>query len=165
MSHTTANISGVPGMVASILGAKHVVLTEQPELVPLLRTNIRRNFPNGGVTAFALSWGVDAANAFCDEHGAFDIVLSCDCIYQPLYGESWRALALTMDVLCKRNPACIVLVAVERRHEDGIDAFLEYLPVATALQATHYRTVPKATKSLGDEGVGLELYRITLTHE
>ncbi|ETV75717.1 hypothetical protein H257_10098 [Aphanomyces astaci] len=156
---------GVPGMVASILGAKHVVITEQPELVPLLRTNIRRNFPNGGVTATALSWGVAATNAFCDSFGAFDVVLSCDCIYQPLYGESWCALAVTMDVLCKRNPACVVLVSVERRHEDGIDAFLAYLPEATSLHATLYRTIPKIKKSLGDEGVGLELYRITLIQQ
>ncbi|KAF0688495.1 Aste57867_19896 [Aphanomyces stellatus] len=158
---------GVPGMVASLLGAKDVVITEQPELVPLLRTNIRRNFQTidagRSVAAAALSWDRAAATAFCDTFGTFDIVLSCDCIYQPLYGESWRALALTMDVLCHRNPACVVLVSVERRHEDGIDDFLAFLTTDTNLRAALHRTIPKKEpRMLGDEGIGLELYRITL---
>ncbi|KDO28338.1 hypothetical protein SPRG_06577 [Saprolegnia parasitica CBS 223.65] len=151
---------GVPGMVAGILGAPHVVLTEQPELVPLLRTNIRRNFSASNVEAAVLSWGTEATTAFCARYGAFDLVLCCDCIYEPLYGQSWRALALSMDVLCAANPACRVLVSVERRHGDGIDAFLAFLPDATSLSATLHRRVPKPTKALCDEGDVLEIYLI-----
>ncbi|EQC26402.1 hypothetical protein SDRG_15747 [Saprolegnia diclina VS20] len=153
---------GVPGMVAGILGAPHVVLTEQPELVPLLRTNIRRNFAasSSNVEAAVLSWGTAATTAFCAKYGAFDVVLCCDCIYEPLYGQSWRALALSMDVLCASNPACRVLMSVERRHGDGIDSFLAFLPDATSLAATLHRSVPKTTKALCDEGDVLEIYCI-----
>ncbi|CAK5211097.1 unnamed protein product [Aphanomyces euteiches] len=155
---------GVPGMVAGVLGAANVMITEQPELVPLLRTNLRRNASNfsSSVSAAELSWGRDATTKFCEKSGDFDVVLSCDCIYEPLYGKSWVALADTMDVLCARNPACVVLVAVERRHEDGIDSFLSYLSSNTALASTLVRTIAKKEhRSLGDEGVGVELYRIT----
>ncbi|OQR85008.1 hypothetical protein ACHHYP_12443 [Achlya hypogyna] len=153
---------GVPGMVAGLLGAQHVVLTEQPELVPLLRTNIRRNFAGANsVAAAELSWGREATRAFVATHGTFDVLLSCDCVYEPLYGESWRALAHTMDELCAANPACRALVSVERRHGDGIDRFLAFLPTATRLTASLLRAVPKATRGLCDEGDAIEIYVIS----
>ncbi|OQS07676.1 hypothetical protein THRCLA_00335 [Thraustotheca clavata] len=153
---------GVPGMVAGLLGAKRVVITEQPELVPLIRTNIRRNIASlSSVEAKILSWGREATTSFCDEMGLFDLVLSCDCVYEPLYGESWRDLAQTMDVLCQHNPNCKILASVERRHADGINKFLSYIATDTTLKARQLIRIPKTERGLCDEGEVIEVYCIT----
>jgi hypothetical protein len=152
-------------MVTGLFGAPRVVITEQMELVPLLRTNLRRNqhhfkTTKESIEATALHWDQAETEAFCDTYGDFDIVLSCDCIYEPLYGQSWRALAHTIDVLCRRNPKCLALVSIERRNKDGVDSFLEFLQSDTSLQALCCAEVPKETQGLCDEGQSVEIYRM-----
>lgn len=52
----TISSSGVPGMVARLLGAT-VVLTEQDELLSLLDRNLANNFPQDkGIRQMALDW-------------------------------------------------------------------------------------------------------------
>jgi hypothetical protein len=49
-------------------------------------------------------------------------------VYEHLYGESWKLLALTMDVLCSHTTE--ILVSFERRPgsvPDGVDFFLAML--------------------------------------
>uniref|UniRef100_A0AAV1UX30 Uncharacterized protein n=1 Tax=Peronospora matthiolae TaxID=2874970 RepID=A0AAV1UX30_9STRA len=143
---------GVPGMAARIAGAKHVVLTEQEELLRLLHMNLAANqevlrHPNAaveadetvdakeGIVARPLSWGVQQTMEYLAQYPdeKVDVVLSCDCIYEPLYGTSWQALAQTMELLCGANPECVVLVCVERRNQDGVDNFLEFVEKETKL--------------------------------
>ncbi|KAI9913696.1 hypothetical protein PsorP6_006151 [Peronosclerospora sorghi] len=140
---------GVPGMAARMAGAKYVVLTEQPELLRLLRVNLAANKhvlrmchddeehvkEHGEIVARALSWGVHETEAYLTQYRdeKIDVVLSCDCIYEPLYGSSWRALAQTMELLCRANPTCLVLLSVERRNHDGIDKFLAFVEHETTL--------------------------------
>jgi hypothetical protein len=94
-------------MVARILGAD-VVLTEQNKLVRLMNENIARNFGVGGspaigIRAFPLNWSEEGARAViaecCDNSRGFDLVLSCDCVYAPLYGDSWRQLITCLRIL------------------------------------------------------------------
>lgn len=56
---------------------------------------------------------------------SFDIVLNCDCIFEPLYGESWKQLLACQQELLRLNPHTFMLTSVERRHADGIDRYLE----------------------------------------
>ena len=100
-------------MVARILGAD-VVLTEQNKLVRLMNENIARNFGVGGspaigIRAFPLNWSEEGARAViaecCDNSRGFDLVLSCDCVYAPLYGDSWRQLITCLRILLCIGPA------------------------------------------------------------
>ncbi|KAE9044796.1 hypothetical protein PF002_g4077 [Phytophthora fragariae] len=143
---------GVPGMAARVAGAKHVVLTEQDELLRLMHVNLAANAEvlrlpggrelgedvddKGTIVARSLSWGVQQTKEYLAQYPdeEVDVVLSCDCIYEPLYGTSWRALAQTMELLCQANPKCVVLMGVERRNQDGIDKFLAFVDEETELE-------------------------------
>ncbi|TDH72066.1 uncharacterized protein CCR75_008788 [Bremia lactucae] len=161
---------GVPGMAARVAGAKHVVLTEQDELLRLLHVNLSTNrkvlnLCGGeksksidGIVARPLSWGIKQTNKYLAQYAdeKVDVVLSCDCIYEPLYGDSWRALAQTMELLCLKNPTCVALVGVERRNEDGIDKFLAFIATHTKLQ---YRLDEEVIHSTNNR---LEVYYLSL---
>jgi Lysine methyltransferase len=56
------------------------------------------------------------------------VILCCDCIYEPLYGTSWKQLLLCQNELLRIYPTAYVLTSVERRKFDGID---QYLSLAT----------------------------------
>ena len=100
---------------------------------------ISDNFPNTSdcnkekeqptINAMDLSWSRSDANSLLEKLGrsdtGFDIVLNCDCVYEPLYGDSWHLLNETIDELLKVNPKCLVVSSMERRQADGIDQFLE----------------------------------------
>ena len=61
----------------------------QAEVVDLIRYNIEHHFQGEGLEAAELDWYDTKA---VDALGTFDVLVSCDCIYEPLYGESWKAL-------------------------------------------------------------------------
>jgi predicted nicotinamide N-methyase len=152
--------SGVPGMAARVAGARNVVLTEQDELLRLMDVNLRANASAlvgvraGNIVARPLSWGEAQTRAYLDEFAdePVDVVLSCDCIYEPLYGESWRDLARTMEIICARYPRCVVLMGVERRNQDGIDKFLAFVDEHTTLQCELHERAEGTTNNR------LELY-------
>ncbi|CAN0032057.1 unnamed protein product [Ectocarpus sp. 13 AM-2016] len=107
-------------MVARLLGAT-VVLTEQDELLSLLDRNLDGNFAGhprgeGGIRREALDWereaDTDGLLASLERFGTapgkaegetgagvrkrstrLDFVLCADCVFEPLYGDSWKALA------------------------------------------------------------------------
>eukprot|EP00747_Dinoflagellata_sp_TGD_P186117 gnl/TRDRNA2_/TRDRNA2_42996_c0_seq1.p1 gnl/TRDRNA2_/TRDRNA2_42996_c0~~gnl/TRDRNA2_/TRDRNA2_42996_c0_seq1.p1 ORF type:complete len:402 (-),score=64.97 gnl/TRDRNA2_/TRDRNA2_42996_c0_seq1:34-1239(-) len=134
---------GLPGMVCAALGA-HVVLSDVPEAQSLLRRNIAANFgcsvgggaadeksaPEpcaGSAKAAALRWGTEAGmQVLAAEGRPFDFVICSDCVYEPLYGQSWKPLADTIEALC--GPSTVVLTAVQRRivegGSDGVPHFL-----------------------------------------
>ncbi|TYZ59303.1 hypothetical protein PybrP1_001182 [[Pythium] brassicae (nom. inval.)] len=138
---------GVPGMAARVAGARNVVITEQDELVELMQRNLAANAAalrissafaaatDGAIVARPLSWGADETRAYlaAHPHEPVHLVLSCDCIYEPLYGRSWQPLAQTMELLCEATPGCVVLMCVERRNQDGVDAFLAFVARETQL--------------------------------
>lgn len=62
------------------------MLTDLPEMVPLIKKNVSHNAPNlKGITSVkAFEWGSDISNltTFCSEFASgFDVVLAADCIY------------------------------------------------------------------------------------
>ena len=257
---------GIPGCVASLLGAREAVLTEQPTLLALLRQNVTRNFPaaaegtveglrseveiykrslesvkkqkwgamqnashlrsvqaeegrlvqlivdiegriqsmgdehsasgggacaagacaacadagggGGGAAAAApkpveLSWGTEETERFLATHrrvgGLFDLILVCDCVFAPLYGDSWRLLCDTLRVLCPYGSAAktAALIACERRCDDGIDDFLANLgrDFDLAVEWNSYADAELeallATSHIGAARKPLRIYRAT----
>merc|ERR1719247_1623646 len=74
--------TGVAGLAAARQGAD-VVVTDLPEMIPLLSANIRANSLSARAQAMPLHWGdaydVEAAL----EHGPFDMVIGTDILYAP----------------------------------------------------------------------------------
>lgn len=137
---------GVPGMMCSLMGlAQHVVLTDHGSMLNLLEKNVRANFQapcddmttNSLIQAKELSWSREGLKTLLlaqeqdqkplNTTKGFDYVIACDCIFEPLYGESWMLLADVIDELLSINPQTIVLVSCERRSHDGVDKFISRL--------------------------------------
>jgi predicted nicotinamide N-methyase len=120
---------GIPGMICSLLGGSEVVLTEQPQLVPLINENITSNFNSQDLkpVALSLSWGKSRAEKFLEARSGtrFSTIIVCDCVFEPLYGDSWKLLCETLVVLADSETS--VLISCERRREDSIPEFLELL--------------------------------------
>ncbi|DBA03010.1 TPA: hypothetical protein N0F65_003198 [Lagenidium giganteum] len=161
---------GVPGMAARVGGANHVIITEQDDLLELMHRNLSSNMEvlrltevdenasSDAIVARPLSWGVKETNEYLAAHPnePIDVILSCDCIYEPLYGQSWRALAQTMEMLCQQNPKALVIMGVERRNQDGIDKFLAFVDAETRL------SWKLMVETVGTKDNRIELYYLTL---
>ena len=174
---------GIPGMIACQLGAQ-VLLTDQSNILSQLKLNVRHNFPDecrqnenkndidndnnlhrNIITVRELSWSrLSIQNLMRDlklEYAKqqtfhkFDFVVNCDCVFEPLYGDSWKALIEVIDELLLMNPKSIILTSVERRQFDGIDLFLETLNKSNQVSQTQ--------KVYVDEKNRIELY-ITKGH-
>ena len=68
----------------------NVILTEQEELIELLKRNISRNknnIKNGSIVIDELNWNKENALKFQKKYGNFEYIIACDVIYEPLYGE------------------------------------------------------------------------------
>jgi len=98
---------GVPAMIYHLLGGG-TVLTDQAEILSQLEKNVMDNFPKTAITsanakdgsdlkkkstiqAMPLSWSRTDINDLLQQLGrssdGFDIVINCDCVYEPLYGK------------------------------------------------------------------------------
>jgi len=113
---------GIPGMVASLLGASPVLLTDRHEVAMLAEAGCRANGLDGA-RGVAFEWEEAAARALLAEHFAGEapsFILACDCIFAPLFGESHLLLRM-LSVLV--GPATTVVLALERRPEDGAEDF------------------------------------------
>lgn len=159
---------GVPGMIFHLLGGD-VVLSDQIDILSQLETNIISNFPHTATTsspgesttnnlhtiqAMPLSWSRTDIKCLLQQLGrskiGFDIVINCDCVYEPLYGKSWHLLNETIDELLKVNPQCVVISSMERRQADGIDLFLE--------EMKNMDYVGSVVKVWHEEGREIEIY-------
>ena len=59
---------------------------------------------------------------------SFDVVLNCDCVYEPLYGRAaWQSLIACQKALLEANPKTILITSLERRKADGVEQYLEAL--------------------------------------
>lgn len=130
---------GVPGMIYHMLGS-NVILTDQEDILTQLEKNVLDNFPSTStarvdgsqhyIRAMPLSWSREGVHSLLEQlhlsTDGFDIVLNCDCVFEPLYGKSWHLLNETIDELLKVNPKCVVVSSMERRGQaDGIDLFID----------------------------------------
>ena len=129
-------------MCCRISGAD-VLLTEQPSLVPLIQQNLADNFDgDSGIRVEVLSWDRERSRDMLRRHGKFDIILVCDCVFPPVYGDSWRPLADSVHVLLqgeslldggvakkssKMKTGPVAVFSVERRKGDKMEEFLSYV--------------------------------------
>lgn len=122
---------GLPGMLLQLLRGCTVVLTDKAELVQQMRGNLNQEaFERRSIQAKALDWsapGVDELLADAEMPSNFDLVINCDCVYVPLYGESYKGLIETQLALLRKNPKTILITSVERRRVDGIEKYIEGL--------------------------------------
>lgn len=121
---------GVPGILLHKLFDCSVVLTDMDMLVSQLRENLASNgLTNDRLQAQPLDWSVKGLEELFEASKIkkFDIVLNCDCIFEPLYGDSWKMLLKVQEALLKANPETYMLTSCERRNFDGIDLYLQGL--------------------------------------
>jgi predicted nicotinamide N-methyase len=122
---------GVPGILLHKLFDCNVVLTDMDVLVEQLRQNLVSNglTSDTKIQAQPLDWSVKGLEELfrATEMQKFDVVLNCDCIYEPLYGDSWKMLLKVQEELLKANPATYMLTSVERRKFDCIELYLQGL--------------------------------------
>jgi predicted nicotinamide N-methyase len=124
---------GVPGILLHKLFDCNVVLTDMDVLVEQLRQNLvtngLTNTSERKIQAQPLDWSVKGLEELfkATELQKFDVVLNCDCIYEPLYGDSWKMLLKVQEELLKANPATYMLTSVERRKFDNIELYLQGL--------------------------------------
>jgi len=145
---------GVPGMVLALQKDFHVTLTDMGALVAQLQDNLTRNecFQSKNIAAEALDWSGHGVQHLCRDGTSFDIVLNCDCIYEPLYGTSWKQLLECQEEFLRIRPDTYMLTSVERRKADGADLYLQ------AMRASpHVQRVEKIEYSKCP--VEIELYR------
>jgi hypothetical protein len=119
---------GVPGMILAMARKCKVVLTDQDDLLSQLETNCKtllETRPMLSLEVKALDWSGKEVEKLMDCHGAFDVVFNCDCIFEPLYGDSWKYLAECQEGFLRRSPATFMLTVVERRTFDGIEKYLD----------------------------------------
>jgi len=77
--------------------------------------------------------------------GKFDVVINCDCIFEPLYGESWKQLLECQEALLRANPRAYVLTGVERRKYDGVDRYLRALEESSAVRKVERIALPSSS--------------------
>jgi Lysine methyltransferase len=153
---------GVPGLILHAHFGCSTILTDKDDLVEQLRENIRTNFPNndndskGMIQAQPLDWSVSGVESLLSQvqWPYFDIVLNCDCIYEPLYGQSWRLLLAVQEELLRRNSCTVVLTCCERRRADGVDGYLEAAQSSRHIARVQRIALPFAHSS------NIELYRL-----
>lgn len=125
---------GIPGMIARLMGSSFVLLTDQDSLCSQLRKNVAANFSGDNyIHAMPLSWSTNGVHEMLttklllEKKVGFDFVINCDCVYEPLYGTSWKLLVNVIDEILNLNPCCVVISSCERRKADGVDDFLATL--------------------------------------
>lgn len=125
---------GVPGMMLHALKKWKVVLTDKDPLPKQLELNCQSNFGDNfgkSVQSHELDWSREGVKDLVEKQyfgdSKFDVVLNCDCVYEPLYGLSWQLLVETIDELMKINPKTVMITSLERRKADGVDKFLDAL--------------------------------------
>ncbi|ETV90330.1 hypothetical protein H310_14873 [Aphanomyces invadans] len=101
---------GLVGLVARDLGAAQVVVTDQAEIVDLLKMNISQNTTatsgRGHVRAVEFTWGSPSYETLWVDNAPFQYILVSDCI-NPIYGtESWRNLARSIRDLGNASTVC-----------------------------------------------------------
>ena len=83
----------------------------------------------------------EESNATNKDHrrASFDIVLNCDCVYEPLYGrEAWQSLIACQKALLQANPKTILITSLERRTADGVEHYLDALvEIAQHVERVH----------------------------
>lgn len=105
--------TGVVGIVAAALGA-NTVISDLPEYLPLLKTNIdlNRDVLRGEIEAKKIVWGEDSLE-LKEEIGKIDFILVSDCVY---YEASLKPLVSTLLELTEEKTE--ILISFEERESE-----------------------------------------------
>lgn len=134
--------TGIVGLTAAAKGAKSVILTDQPEMMPLLEQNIASNDLSVNAKAVPLLWGCDqeetisslieAASSIDDaskQTPIFDVICGSDILYSP---ENLELLLETIIQVCTPSTTEVVLAYPRRFTEDMFlemaDEYFEIFP-------------------------------------
>lgn len=172
---------GVPGMVLHARTGCRTILTDKDDLLLQLQHNIQSNFYNTKgdddehdnelkgqnfsqsiekrmIVAQGLDWSIDGVHELLERctntSSSIHVILSCDCIYEPLYGDSWRHLLQVQNELLRLFPLAYVLTACHRRPSDGIDSYISEANQQQYISHTEQLHIPFAHSSV------VELYRL-----
>lgn len=148
---------GLPGMLLHALKGCRVVLTDMDSLVPQLSENLANNFSGSStIEAYPLDWSRNGVKELLLQlsNGSFDVVLNCDCVYEPLYGDSWKYLAECQITLLEIKPDTLMITILERRKFDGVDKYLD------VLQKSPWVSLVEKIEFDANDVPQIELYRI-----
>ena len=115
---------GLPGWVAHLLGARAALLTDRGAISDLVEAARAWNGSPPSVAAVEFPWSNDGAKALLSHahlNGTRpDVLLACDCIFTPLFGGPFLLLEMLTALA---GPHTAILVALERRPDDGAEDF------------------------------------------
>jgi hypothetical protein len=160
---------GIPGMcIAKFLEVTEaggsVIITDMPSILEQCEANVAQNFGASSadtgvtVTAAGLDWSVPGINSLIASLPAattsFDLIVSTDCVYAPLYGDSYIRLAECIVECLRLNPKCISVNVIERRNKDEVEVFHKLLEDAGMAVEVVDRGGGYAGDGVGDLPVG-----------
>ncbi|XP_022155530.1 protein N-lysine methyltransferase METTL21A-like [Momordica charantia] len=102
--------AGLPGLMAALLGASRVVLTDIESLLPGLLQNVDANGLGDRVEVRELVWGSDKSVSQANELGEFDLILMSDVFFDQ---EEMPPLAQILKIIAGENS--IIWAASELR--------------------------------------------------
>ena len=118
---------GLPGFVCALLGASKVGLTDRPLVAKLCAKGISLNgLSRDRVFAEALEWRDGDVKELKQRqfHNQLDVIIACDCVFAPLFGDSFLLLNMLEALTADSPPSpTLVLLGIERRLNDGVDDF------------------------------------------
>ncbi|XP_052372520.1 protein N-lysine methyltransferase METTL21A [Oncorhynchus keta] len=124
--------TGLVGIVAALLGAKKVTITDREPALGFLAANVKENIPPdqlGAVEVSELTWGQGLERY---PKGGFDIVLGADIVYLE---DTFPSLLQTMEHLS--SEISVVLLACKIRYERDTN-FLSMLKQRFTVHEVHY---------------------------
>jgi len=115
---------GVPGICASVMygEVEEVIISDGGSLLSQMEANTASLEI---VKPAVLWWGDDDVKGLSTDGKGWDLVLCCDCIYEPLYGDSWIKLVDVLVDLFALNPSAVCIVSCERRKGDRVEDWVE----------------------------------------
>lgn len=136
---------GLPGLVCHALGAAPVLLTDRKEVASLVGEGLTaNNVAPSHARALEFAWSDESAAELRRTHldgRSPDVLIACDCIFAPLFGSAFLLLRMIMALA---DTHTIVLLALERRHDDGAEEFFAQADAAgfaITLRARHGRVI------------------------
>ena len=122
---------GLPGWVAHMLGARTVLLTDRGTITDLVDAGRSWNGAPPSVAAVEFPWSEAGAQSLLArselQHTRPDVLIACDCIFMPLFGGPFLLLQM-LSLLA--GPHTVILVALERRPDDGAEGFFHEAAMA-----------------------------------
>ncbi|CEL57857.1 putative protein YNL024C OS=Saccharomyces cerevisiae (strain ATCC 204508 / S288c) GN=YNL024C PE=1 SV=1 [Rhizoctonia solani AG-1 IB] len=103
--------TGLVGLVAGLLGAEEVIITDQEQLINIMEENIELNDLRGRVRASVLDWGQPLSVNFPP---AVSIILAADCVYAE---PAFPLLVTTLVDLNNAYPNAEILFCYKKRRK------------------------------------------------